>query len=169
MAERLSAGPGHNGVDEFKLKSWVEQWEALEDVKIEIKAECGGRVAAKSKEQGNLLVEMKKEGYGKEVFKALIKDRDLDRKKKENRSSLETNEKQVTFDQMIKLLGEFGDTELGRAALATAPNGAEDADLRARFMQPDEEKAALLKEGIAPIGAGKKGCGGKGAADPMAH
>ncbi len=170
MAKKLADDPqpGRNEMDPRMLKSFIEQMRGLEDDKNSIKAECGGRVNGKAKEQGRLILEFKAKGYDKAALKALWKKTLLDDKIKEVRADLDTSDTRASFDQMVILLGDFGTTSLGAAALAQsagAPDGGvgNEPDLRPRYLRGVDggAEARQLADNITNLGGLKRTRRGK--------
>jgi uncharacterized protein (UPF0335 family) len=106
---------GRNGASDEALKDYIAKYEAMEAEKLSSKMSHASVCAKISARQKDLLDEAKSAGVNKKSFKAVIKVRDLERKVDAAREELEDDEME-TFDDIMEVLGDFGDLPLGQAA-----------------------------------------------------
>jgi F0F1-type ATP synthase membrane subunit b/b' len=109
-----------NGYDGDKVKDYVARIENLLDEIGTAKGEYMQIAKARREDISEILTEARDaEGIPRKALKAAIRELELKRKLEGVRGDLEDEDAEA-FDAIKLALGDFGDTELGRAALDRA-------------------------------------------------
>lgn len=113
----------------------------LERMKGEYMAAC----KAKRADIKEIYTEAKDAEVPVKALKGLVKYRELERKQAALEEAI-PDEEVSEFQILVEALGDFGDTELGQAALNLAGGGEEgEQDVRPRFAREDQTPAAKSK------------------------
>jgi uncharacterized protein (UPF0335 family) len=101
------------------------------------------------------------QGFDKKVIKGLIKTRELEEKIEAVREELEEDDLAETLDSYREALGDFAETELGKAMAPKSDSintlADDDEDLRPRHLRENEaqriadQNAAAIEGGIKPL------------------
>lgn len=119
MAEKVTGKPGRNGHDPEKIASFISR---IENLNKDIATKKSEHMAACKEIRSDIKIvldEAKDDGISKTALKALVKQRELERKVEACRDNLESEE-QHEFDKIEQALGQLADTELGQAAVKEA-------------------------------------------------
>ena len=138
MTEQL-----RNGYDDADLKQVVAEIEGYEDEKVEARAEAAGKCSALAKKITNAKKVAKGLGIPKKSLNQLLKSRKLERQLRDVAADAPDDEAEV-FEDMVKVLGEFGDTPLGQATVSAAEERS--AEARERRDQEQREGEEALNE-----------------------
>lgn len=123
MAEDVkNARKGNNGLDPEKANSYVGRIENLHKDLDTLRGKYMSECKVVREDIKVVLDEAKDDGFPKKSLKAVVKTRELERKAKACREDLADIDDMDKFDLIRDALGDFADTDLGRAA--TGQNGA---------------------------------------------
>jgi uncharacterized protein (UPF0335 family) len=122
---------GRNRANADEMASFVDKYEELENEKLREKMSYMERCRRISEQQKDLLDDAKTQGLPKNVVKAVVKARDLEKKVEALMEELEDDAAQI-FKDIREALGDYGDLPLGKAAIS-------------REEQDDERTAAVVK------------------------
>ncbi|WP_434712947.1 hypothetical protein NMA58_08175 [Rhizobium sp. YTUHZ045] len=107
---------GRNRANPSEMASFVDKFEELEKEILREKMSYMERCRRIRKEQSDLLDDAKSQGLPKNVLKAVVKARDLERRAESIMEELEDDAQQV-FKDIREALGDFADLPLGAAAV----------------------------------------------------
>jgi hypothetical protein len=159
MAKKLSDDAPHNGYDPDKLALLVKSIEHEKDGLLSEQSQY--MIACKPyHERIRQLIKDARiaDHIPTKELRAVLDDREYQRKREKLRADLDAEELK-NYDQMLALLGDFGTTGLGSAALKKAPgapNGGE-PDVRPRHLQQaDRDREASERNAEALKGLKQK-------------
>lgn len=132
-----------NAYADEDLRKIVAEIEGFEDEKVSVRAAAAGKCSQITKRITNAKKTAKKLGIPKASLNGLLKARKLERQLKEVAGDVPDDEAEV-FEDMVKVLGEFGGTPLGEAAISAAEERA--AAAKANQEAEQAEGAAVLNE-----------------------
>lgn len=151
MNSRILEGRNRANADE--MASFVDKYEELETEKLREKMSYMERCRRITEQQRELLDDAKGQGLPKNVVKAVVKARDLERKIEALQEELEDDAAQI-YKDIRDALGDYADLPLGAAAVARE----DDADGRTAAVVSavkndlsDDEQQAWEK--AAPVGS----------------
>lgn len=107
-----------NGYDPDLIVQYVRSIEELAQDKEQAQSEFMHRAKAITAEIKEVYDAAKESGIPRKELKAVVRTRELERKVEAERQKLEPEE-QDTYDMIRHALGDFADSPLGAAALAT--------------------------------------------------
>lgn len=115
MSARILEGRNRANADE--MASFVDKYEELEKEALREKMTYMERCRRIREQQKDLLDDAKGQGLPKNVVKAVVKARDLERKIEALQEELEDDAAQI-FKDIRDALGDYADLPLGAAAVA---------------------------------------------------
>lgn len=107
---------GRNRANADEMASFVDKYEELETELLREKMSYMERCRRIRKQQAELLDDGKTQGLPKNVVKAVVKARDLERKAASIMEELEDDAQQI-FKDIREALGDFAELPLGAAAV----------------------------------------------------
>lgn len=108
---------GRNRANADEMASFVDKYEELEKEKLREKMSYMERCRRISEQQRELLDDAKSQGLPKNVVKAVVKARDLEKKIEALQEELEDDAAQI-FKDIREALGDYADLPLGQAAVS---------------------------------------------------
>ena len=108
---------GDNGYDRNKLETLLKQIDSADAELLSLKGEYMQSCAAPRETMAAVFVQAKDAGIAPAAFRALVKNRRLDRLMNNNVDKLEADQRSE-YEQMLTALGDFTDLPLGAAAVA---------------------------------------------------
>jgi|SRR5215471_7795076 len=110
---------GSNGPDRQFVETLLTEIDDADDRLASLKGEYMASCKAPRQDITTVFERAKEAGMTIRAFRALVKNRRLDRQMAGNVKKLEADD-QVAYDDLVTLLGDFCDLPLGQAALSRA-------------------------------------------------
>jgi hypothetical protein len=115
-----------NGYDSEKLEGYLIEIDAADDALLELKRQYMERCKGPHSDIADTFEAAKEAGIPQTAFRAVIKNRRLQRKIVKNTEKLETDDRD-SYERICEVLGDFADLPLGKAA-ADRARSAEQLD-----------------------------------------
>lgn len=154
MAEAQATRPGQNTPDGTFLGEMYKSYFRIEDDKNSLRQQHRTRIGALSTQQADVKALVKEKGYSLRAFNELLNE-EKDRRRVANRTAELEDDDVDALQAMKNALGDFANTDIGRAALKAA--GATDDDFEQDVRGTDQkEREALQKESTAGPGTDRE-------------
>jgi hypothetical protein len=110
---------GHNGVDGAALERFLTAIDKLDDELMSLKGEYMANCRGPRQRIKDILAQARESDINMVAFRELLHAHRDDRKRQARIEALEADDRDA-YEILEEALGEFGDTELGQAALSRA-------------------------------------------------
>jgi hypothetical protein len=130
MGENMARKPKlvTNGYDSEKLQGYLVEIDAADDALLELKTRYMERCKGPRGDIADVFDAAKDAGIPQTAFRAVVKNRRLQRKMTKNTDKLEADDRD-SYDRICEALGDFVDLPLGQAAADRARNAEQLAGL----------------------------------------
>jgi hypothetical protein len=117
-----------NGYDGQKIEGFLKEIDKLDDELMTLKASYMASCRGPRARIKEVMQQMCESNINLNAFRVLLRSHRDDRKRQASLAALEDDDRGA-YDLLLSALGEFGDTELGQAALAAAKRKQEGNEL----------------------------------------